>query len=211
MDRGDTPPELSGDDDLSIGDVRLLFTFLGYFFFNLPLAAPLADANYAPTAIHTQHRFAGHNDGRGGDDHFGGHTDNSEDEEMLASPGGAERTDNDDDDDDDLNESGMTDMPVRKLEVHMEGAYDPADYANLPVSADIKELFNYIGRLGSRGRVCAGFYFHYYFYGIASPTSPTPPKRLMCLPCNQIKLQAGRASPGHAPAPVYPRLHSRRR
>ena len=27
-----------------------------------------------------------------------------------------------------------------------EGAYDPADYANLPVSTEIKELFQYITR-----------------------------------------------------------------
>ena len=27
-----------------------------------------------------------------------------------------------------------------------EGGYNPADFENLPVSADIKELFQYIGR-----------------------------------------------------------------
>lgn len=32
------------------------------------------------------------------------------------------------------------------VEVHMEGAYDPAEYEGLPVSAEIKELFNYISR-----------------------------------------------------------------
>ncbi len=29
----------------------------------------------------------------------------------------------------------------------MEGAYDPAEYETLNVSAEIKELFNYIARL----------------------------------------------------------------
>ncbi|EPY88051.1 intraflagellar transport protein 46 isoform 2-like protein [Camelus ferus] len=44
-------------------------------------------------------------------------------------------TDSDDDDDDD-EEHGAP----------LEGAYDPADYEHLPVSAEIKELFQYINR-----------------------------------------------------------------
>ncbi|XP_026179357.1 intraflagellar transport protein 46 homolog [Mastacembelus armatus] len=44
--------------------------------------------------------------------------------------------DSDEDDTDDDDESG----PV------LEGSYDPADYANLPVSTDIKEMFQYITR-----------------------------------------------------------------
>ncbi len=76
-----------------------------------------------------------------------------------------DRTHDDDDDDDDDGETpapGEDDdgaaadfaaLPEpRKLEVHMEGAYDPADYADLPVSADIRELFNYIHQCaGARG------------------------------------------------------------
>ncbi|XP_041842186.1 intraflagellar transport protein 46 homolog isoform X2 [Melanotaenia boesemani] len=46
-----------------------------------------------------------------------------------------EEEDSDDDTDDD-------DEPTEAL----EGAYDPADYANLPVSTEIKELFQYITR-----------------------------------------------------------------
>ncbi|XP_074656371.1 intraflagellar transport protein 46 homolog [Tubulanus polymorphus] len=42
----------------------------------------------------------------------------------------------DDDDDDDEDEHGVA----------LEGAYDPADYENLPVSSEIKELFQYITR-----------------------------------------------------------------
>lgn len=55
--------------------------------------------------------------------------------------------DNDDDDDEeeedsDEEESDDDDEPSEAP----EGAYDPADYANLPVSTEIKELFQYITR-----------------------------------------------------------------
>ena len=46
--------------------------------------------------------------------------------------------DDDDDDDDDEEEEGGASAP--------EGAYDPADYHNLPVTTEIKELFQYITR-----------------------------------------------------------------
>ncbi|KAM6960426.1 intraflagellar transport protein 46 homolog [Tautogolabrus adspersus] len=49
-----------------------------------------------------------------------------------------EEDDSDDDDDDDDDDDEPSAAP--------EGAYDPADYANLPVSSDIKELFQYITR-----------------------------------------------------------------
>ncbi|ELU06595.1 hypothetical protein CAPTEDRAFT_181738 [Capitella teleta] len=45
-------------------------------------------------------------------------------------------SDEDDDDDDDDDENGGA----------VEGAYDPSDYENLPVTSDIKELFSYITR-----------------------------------------------------------------
>lgn len=57
---------------------------------------------------------------------------NSEDEET-----GTETTEEDDDDDDDEDDDEH---------VPLEGAYDPADYENLPVSPEIKELFQYITR-----------------------------------------------------------------
>ena len=47
-----------------------------------------------------------------------------------------EDSDDDDDDDDDDEEEEGASAP--------EGAYNPADYHNLPVSTEIKELFQYI-------------------------------------------------------------------
>jgi len=49
----------------------------------------------------------------------------------------------DDDDDDDDEESSEEDETVQQA---TEGAYDPADYEHLPVSQEIKELFQYITR-----------------------------------------------------------------
>ncbi|XP_071175924.1 intraflagellar transport protein 46 homolog isoform X2 [Mytilus galloprovincialis] len=57
---------------------------------------------------------------------------NSEDEET-----GSETTEEDDDDDDEDDDDEH---------VPLEGAYDPGDYENLPVSPEIKELFQYITR-----------------------------------------------------------------
>lgn len=56
-----------------------------------------------------------------------------------------EEEDDDDDEeeeDSDEEESDDDDEPRRAP----EGAYDPANYANLPVSTEIKELFQYITR-----------------------------------------------------------------
>lgn len=49
----------------------------------------------------------------------------------------------DDDEDDDSDEEDSDDSEPSKAP---EGAYDPADYANLPVNTKIKELFQYITR-----------------------------------------------------------------
>ena len=49
-----------------------------------------------------------------------------------------EDSDEEDSDDDDDDEEEGASAP--------EGAYDPADYHNLPVSTEIKELFQYITR-----------------------------------------------------------------
>ncbi|XP_056224942.1 intraflagellar transport protein 46 homolog isoform X1 [Seriola aureovittata] len=57
---------------------------------------------------------------------------NEEDEEEEEE----DDDDSDEEDTDDDDEPGQT----------PEGAYDPADYANLPVSTDVKELFQYITR-----------------------------------------------------------------
>ncbi|KAK5618390.1 Intraflagellar transport protein 46 [Crenichthys baileyi] len=59
----------------------------------------------------------------------------SQEEEEDEEEDDSEEDDTDDDDDDD-------DEPTEAL----EGAYDPADYANLPVTTEIKELFQYITR-----------------------------------------------------------------
>ncbi|KAK3587700.1 hypothetical protein CHS0354_042487 [Potamilus streckersoni] len=58
---------------------------------------------------------------------------NSEDEEEET---GSETSDEDDDDDDDDEDEHQA----------LEGAYDPQDYENLPVTPEIKELFQYITR-----------------------------------------------------------------
>ena len=47
-----------------------------------------------------------------------------------------------DDEDDSTEEEDDGDERVATF----EGGYNPADFENLPVSADIKELFQYIGR-----------------------------------------------------------------
>ncbi|XP_063325964.1 intraflagellar transport protein 46 homolog [Pelmatolapia mariae] len=59
-----------------------------------------------------------------------------------------EEEDDDDEDDDDDDEDSEDDESEEDSKLHKapEGLYDPADYANLPVSTDIKELFQYITR-----------------------------------------------------------------
>ena len=57
------------------------------------------------------------------------------DEEDDDDEEGTDSSDDDDDDDEaDGNNAGM----------QLEGAYDPADYENLPVTPEIKDLFGYI-------------------------------------------------------------------
>ncbi|XP_052805674.1 intraflagellar transport protein 46 homolog isoform X4 [Mya arenaria] len=58
---------------------------------------------------------------------------NSEEEDDDDDSGSDDSEDDDDDDEDDDH-------------VALEGAYDPADYENLPVTPEIKELFQYITR-----------------------------------------------------------------
>ncbi|XP_030580886.1 intraflagellar transport protein 46 homolog [Archocentrus centrarchus] len=56
-----------------------------------------------------------------------------------------EDEDDDDDDDDDDSEEDESEEDGKSHKAP-EGLYNPADYANLPVSTDIKELFQYITR-----------------------------------------------------------------
>uniref|UniRef100_A0A3Q2E9G9 Intraflagellar transport protein 46 homolog n=1 Tax=Cyprinodon variegatus TaxID=28743 RepID=A0A3Q2E9G9_CYPVA len=60
----------------------------------------------------------------------------SQEEEEEEEEEDSEEDDTDEDDDDDDDETTEA----------VEGAYDPADYANLPVTTEIKELFQYITR-----------------------------------------------------------------
>lgn len=54
--------------------------------------------------------------------------------------------DHEDDEDDDDSDEEETDNEDDEPGLAPQGAYDPADYANLPVSTEIKELFQYITR-----------------------------------------------------------------
>ncbi|XP_054989721.1 intraflagellar transport protein 46 homolog isoform X1 [Sorex araneus] len=61
----------------------------------------------------------------------------------------SENDDDDDEDDDDGTSETDSDDDDEEEEEHgapLEGAYNPADYEHLPVSAEIKELFQYISR-----------------------------------------------------------------
>ncbi|XP_011950919.1 intraflagellar transport protein 46 homolog isoform X1 [Ovis aries] len=55
-------------------------------------------------------------------------------------------SENDDDDDDDDSSETDSDDDDDEHGAPLEGAYDPADYEHLPVSAEVKELFQYISR-----------------------------------------------------------------
>lgn len=52
----------------------------------------------------------------------------------------------DEDEDEDEDDSEDDDEDEDEPSVAIEGTYDPADYANLPVSTEIKDLFQYITR-----------------------------------------------------------------
>ncbi|XP_033641231.1 intraflagellar transport protein 46 homolog isoform X2 [Asterias rubens] len=54
--------------------------------------------------------------------------------------------DDEDEDDDGSDSSGEDDEEEEGQNMALEGAYDPAEYENLPVSSEIKELFQYITR-----------------------------------------------------------------
>ncbi|KAM5226936.1 intraflagellar transport protein 46 homolog isoform 3-T3 [Hipposideros larvatus] len=68
--------------------------------------------------------------------------------QLTPKRGFSENGDDDDDDDDD-DDSSETDSDEDDDEAHgapLEGAYDPADFEHLPVSSEIKDLFQYINR-----------------------------------------------------------------
>lgn len=62
--------------------------------------------------------------------------------EPGVSPHEEDEEEDEEEEDSDEEDSDDDDEPSRAP----EGAYDPADYANLPVSTEIKELFQYITR-----------------------------------------------------------------
>lgn len=65
-------------------------------------------------------------------------------QEPLRGPTGVSPDEDEDEEEEDSNEDD-TDDDEEPVEAP-EGAYDPDDYANLPVSSEIKELFQYITR-----------------------------------------------------------------
>ncbi|XP_039327267.1 intraflagellar transport protein 46 homolog isoform X4 [Saimiri boliviensis] len=66
---------------------------------------------------------------------------------QLTPQRGFSENDDDDDDDDDSSETDSdSDDDDEEHGAPLEGAYDPADYEHLPVSAEIKGLFQYISR-----------------------------------------------------------------
>ncbi|KAK2099560.1 Intraflagellar transport protein 46 [Saguinus oedipus] len=70
---------------------------------------------------------------------------------QLTPQRGFSENDDDNDDDDDSSETDSdSDDDDEEHGAPLEGAYDPADYEHLPVSAEIKELFQYISSLNSK-------------------------------------------------------------
>ncbi|KAI6052198.1 intraflagellar transport protein 46 homolog isoform X1 [Marmota monax] len=65
---------------------------------------------------------------------------------QLTPQRGFSENDDDDDDDDSSETDSDDDDDDEEHGAPLEGAYDPADYEHLPVSAEIKELFQYINR-----------------------------------------------------------------
>ncbi|XP_055211014.1 intraflagellar transport protein 46 homolog isoform X3 [Gorilla gorilla gorilla] len=65
---------------------------------------------------------------------------------QLTPQRGFSENEDDDDDDDSSETDSDSDDDDEEHGAPLEGAYDPADYEHLPVSAEIKELFQYISR-----------------------------------------------------------------
>ncbi|XP_030287122.1 intraflagellar transport protein 46 homolog [Sparus aurata] len=91
----------------------------------------LMSANSGSDEFDDDHAPLRANEVSGGQPGVGPHEEDEEEEEEDE-----EEEDSDEDDSDDDDEPSKA----------PEGAYDPADYANLPVSTEIKELFQYITR-----------------------------------------------------------------
>eukprot|EP00069_Balaena_mysticetus_P022020 bmy_03267T0 len=66
--------------------------------------------------------------------------------QLTPQRGFSENDDDDDDDDSSETDSDDDDDDDEEHGAPLEGAYDPADYEHLPVSPEIKELFQYISR-----------------------------------------------------------------
>ncbi|XP_016403605.1 intraflagellar transport protein 46 homolog, partial [Sinocyclocheilus rhinocerous] len=73
-------------------------------------------------------------------------TNQNDEEEEKEKEEEEEEDDDDDDDDDDDSDDTESDEEEGEPGSAPEGAYDPADYEHLPVTAEIKELFQYITR-----------------------------------------------------------------
>uniref|UniRef100_A0A8D0GJC2 Intraflagellar transport protein 46 homolog n=1 Tax=Sphenodon punctatus TaxID=8508 RepID=A0A8D0GJC2_SPHPU len=65
---------------------------------------------------------------------------------LLAPQRGFREDEDEEDDEDDSSETDSDDEEEDEHRAPLEGAYNPADYDYLPVSAEIKELFQYIRR-----------------------------------------------------------------
>ncbi|XP_038065243.1 intraflagellar transport protein 46 homolog isoform X2 [Patiria miniata] len=66
--------------------------------------------------------------------------------QQVPSDDDDDEEDDDDDDEDGSDSSEEDEEEEEGRNMALEGAYDPAEYENLPVSSDIKELFQYITR-----------------------------------------------------------------
>lgn len=63
-----------------------------------------------------------------------------------AGPNEEEEEDDEEEEEDEDSDEDDSDEDDEETGRAPEGAYDPADYANLPVSTEVKELFQYITR-----------------------------------------------------------------
>lgn len=76
----------------------------------------------------------------------GNSSDDSEANQKLSRRRASPREDEDEEEEDDSEDEDDEDEDDDEPSVATEGAYDPAEYANLPVSTEIKDLFQYITR-----------------------------------------------------------------
>lgn len=75
-----------------------------------------------------------------------GHSSDDSDGSRKLSGRKARPHDDDDEEEEEESEDEDEEDEDEEPSVTTEGAYDPAEYANLPVSTEIKDLFQYITR-----------------------------------------------------------------